>query len=156
MKHRIRVAVMIFQNNKILLVKHVHPDTGFEWWVPPGGGMEERDESIFDCAKREVFEETNLKVEIDKIIYIREFFDKEHNTLNIELFTLASSYEGAINLENLKGNGADEFFIKNVAWLLQEELKDLVVFPEILKDTFWDDYKNGFPQTTYLGRQINK
>ena len=38
--------------------------------------MEVQDESIFDCAKREIFEETNLKVDIDQIIYIREFFDK--------------------------------------------------------------------------------
>ena len=36
MKNRIRAAAII-DNNKILLVKHVHPITGFEWWVPPGG-----------------------------------------------------------------------------------------------------------------------
>jgi 8-oxo-dGTP pyrophosphatase MutT (NUDIX family) len=28
------------------------------WWVPPGGGVETADTSVFDCARRETFEET--------------------------------------------------------------------------------------------------
>lgn len=34
MKYRIRAAGIIELENKILLVKHVHPETKFEWWVP--------------------------------------------------------------------------------------------------------------------------
>ncbi len=156
MKHRIRAAVIIVDNNKILLVKHVHPETGYEWWVPPGGGVEEKDNSVFDCAKRETFEETNLEIDTSQIVYIREFFDNENQKLNIELFMLANHYEGTISLENLKGNGPDEFFIKEVKWFTKEELQNITVFPEILKDTFWNDYKKGFFQTRYLGRQINE
>ncbi|PIZ52623.1 NUDIX hydrolase, partial [Candidatus Woesearchaeota archaeon CG_4_10_14_0_2_um_filter_33_10] len=71
LENRIRVGVLIFEDNKILLVKHVDPITGFTWWVPPGGGLKET-ESIFECGKREVKEETNLKVSLDKIVYIRQ------------------------------------------------------------------------------------
>ena len=154
MKHRIRAATIVMQNDKVLLVKHVHPDTGFTWWVPPGGGVEGGDNSIFDCAKRETLEETGLKIDISRIIYIREFFDNENKKLNIEFFILADKYEGDINLKNLKGNGPDEFFIKEVKWLSKQDLQDIVVFPEILKDSFWEDYEKGFPNTKYLGRQL--
>jgi 8-oxo-dGTP diphosphatase len=154
MMHRIRSAAIIIDNNKILLVKHVHPKTGYEWWVPPGGGIKEDDNSVFDCAKRETFEETNLEINTSRIIYIREFYDKENKKLNIELFALADDYSGNLDLKNIKGNGPDELFIKKVKWLSREDLKDIIVFPEILKDSFWDDQKNNFPTTKYLGRQV--
>ena len=61
MRHRIRVAALLLNElNEILLVQHVHPVTNFEWWVPPGGGMESIDESIFSCAMRETFEESGI------------------------------------------------------------------------------------------------
>ena len=84
MKHRIRVATIIINDNKILLVKHVHPETGYTWWVPPGGGIEEFDSSIFDCAKREAFEETNLTIENSRILYIRPVWPR-FNHLNLKL-----------------------------------------------------------------------
>lgn len=159
MKQRIRVATIILKDDKILLVKHVHPETGYTWWVPPGGGVKKDDSSIFDCAKREVFEETNLIIETSKIIYLREFLDKRdslENTdgvLNIEIFILADGYNGVVNLNNIIGNGPDEQFIKQVEWLSKKEIQNITVYPEILKDNFWDDYKQGFPSTKYLGRQ---
>ncbi len=153
MKHRIRAAVLILNKNKILLVKHVHPDTGFSWWVPPGGGVEEKDGSIFDCMAREAFEETGLDVNVNKLAYIREFFDEENKTLNAEFFAVVDSYKGEITLINLENNGPDELFIKEVKWLSRDELQNKVVFPEILKDDFWNDYKNNFSEVKYLGRQ---
>ena len=159
MEQRIRVAAIITQNNKILLVKHVHPKTGYTWWVPPGGGIKKDDSSIFDCAKRETFEETNLTIEISKIIYLREYLDKRdslENTdgvLNIEIFVLADKYTGEVNINNIEGNGPDEQFIKKVEWLSQEEIQNIIVYPEILKDDFWSNYKQGFLSTKYLGRQ---
>lgn len=154
MENRIRVAAIIIKDRKILLVKHVHPKTGYGWWVPPGGGIEEVDNSIFDCAKREAFEETNFQIKTSKILYIREFYDKEHQKLNLEIFTLADSFKGEVSLKNIAGNGSDEQYIKDVARFSREELKDIVVFPEILRAEFWDDHAVGFPNIRYLGRQI--
>ncbi len=154
MKHRIRSAAIIVDNNKILLVKHVHPKTGFEWWVPPGGGVEMFDKSIFDCAEREVLEETNLKISISRVIYIREFFDRENEILNIELFMLADSFLGKVNIKNIEGKGPDELYTKGVKWLSREDFQDIEVYPEILKDDFWEDNRNKFPNMRYLGRQI--
>lgn len=154
MLQRIRAASLVINDDKVLLVKHVHPQTGFTWWVPPGGGIEESDASLFDCAKRETFEETNLTVDASKIAYVREFIDTESQRLNVEFFVLADSHRGEIGLENVSGNGLDEQYIKEVRWLSKEELQDVVVFPEILKNDFWSDYAAGFPTVKYLGRQV--
>lgn len=160
MKQRIRVATIITNRDKVLLVKHVHPESGYTWWVPPGGGIKKEDSSIFDCAKRETFEETNLKIEASKIIYLREYLDKRgtlENTdgkLNIEIFILADSYDGEVNMNNIKGSGPDELYIKQVEWLSKEEMQDIIVYPEILKDDFWIDYRQEFSNTKYLGRQV--
>lgn len=152
MLQRIRAAAIITDNDKILLVKHVHPETKYEWWVPPGGGIEEVDNSIFDCAKRETFEEANITVGVSRIVYVREFLDKENQKLNIEFFVLAESYSGEIGLKNIQGNGLDEQYIKEVKWLSKEDLQNIVVFPEILKDEFWHDRAMNFPTVKYLGR----
>ncbi|MCK5510682.1 NUDIX hydrolase [Candidatus Parcubacteria bacterium] len=160
MKQRIRVATIITNRNKVLLVKHVHPESEYTWWVPPGGGIKKEDSSIFDCAKRETFEETNLKIEALKIIYLREYLDKRDSLknidgkLNIEIFILADSYDGEVNMNNIKGNGPDELYIKQIEWLSKDEMQDIVVYPEILKNDFWIDYRQKFFNTKYLGRQI--
>jgi ADP-ribose pyrophosphatase YjhB (NUDIX family) len=56
MRHRIRAAALIVNDDDILLVQHVHPDTSDIWWVPPGGCMEVVDTSVFHYARRETFE----------------------------------------------------------------------------------------------------
>jgi dATP pyrophosphohydrolase len=154
-KHRIRAAALIVnEKDEVLLVQHVHPQTGDEWWVPPGGGLEDSDDSIFNCADREVYEETGLRVNSDKIVYLREFQDDENESINIEIFCLANKFSGDLTIENIQGNGADEHYIKDVRWFSKEALRNITVYPVILKNSFWSDYADGFNETKYLGRQI--
>lgn len=154
-RYRIRVAVLIMnEKREILLVQHVHPQTRKEWWVPPGGGLEDYDKSVFECAKREVFEESGLTIDSEKIIYFREFQDEENNTINLEIFTLANTFKGDISIKNIQGNGPDEHFIKTVRWVSENDVKNLPVFPEIIANKFWSDYADGFKETKYLGREI--
>ena len=86
MVYRIRVSAIILVDNKILLVKHVHPKTGFEWWCPPGGGLESIDKNIHECAMRETWEEIGYNIRTNEILYIREFVDLENNAHNLEIF----------------------------------------------------------------------
>lgn len=152
MRHRVRAAALIVENDSILLVQHVHPDSGEVWWVPPGGGVETADVSVFDCARRETFEETGLDVVLDRIVYIREFADNDTDTYHLELFISSSSFSGELTIRHIQGNGPDEHYIKDVQWIHKDDLADMVVYPEIIKDQFWDDLALGFPETRYLGR----
>lgn len=102
MNQRIRAAALIIKDESILLVKHVHPETKYVWWVPPGGQIEETDNSIFEAVKREVWEETGLNVKVnEEVKYIREFVDKENNTLNLELFVEATVIDGELSIDNM-------------------------------------------------------
>ena len=137
-----------------MLVQHIHPETGEEWWVPPGGGLEPKDESVFNCAGREVFEETGLQVGLTDIVYIREFLDHENQNHNLELFLGSRAFSGELTLRHVQGSGPDEHYIRDVRWVPKGELDNMVVYPEILKDDFWEDLAKGFPKTKYLGTQI--
>jgi len=155
MKSRISVGVLIFKEGKILLIKHVHPKTGFTWWVPPGGGVEGT-ESIFETAQREVSEETGMFVKLDKIVYIRQFIYHAQNENNIIIYLAAKEVKGKETIKNIKGKGMDEHYIKKLHYFDRKELKKETVFPEIIKTEMWNDYKNGFPSIKFMGVESDK
>jgi ADP-ribose pyrophosphatase YjhB (NUDIX family) len=136
-------------------VKHVDPSSGEEWWIPPGGGLEEQDLSLVECAVREVFEETGLHVAVGKLVYLREFIEQAAQIHHVELFFLAEDFSGQLTLENVKGKGPDEEFIKQVVWLAKDELLQLTVYPEELLESFWQDLAHGFPNVRYLGIHLS-
>lgn len=151
MDYRVRAAMMILNEDRLLLVKHVDPQTAREWWIPPGGGLEPHDRSILDCAVREVYEETGLEVQVGRLIYLREFLENNPAVHHLELYFLAENFTGELTLENIRGKGPDEDLIQDLAWLAQDDLQDLTVYPEMLLDEFWTDHKARFPTVRYLG-----
>jgi 8-oxo-dGTP diphosphatase len=65
---RVAVDALIFQNNKILLIKRaVEPFKGF--WALPGGGID-FDETAEEALQKEVIEETGLKLLSAKFLHI--------------------------------------------------------------------------------------
>ena len=88
---RIGVGVLVFREGKILLGKRKNSH-GAETWQAPGGHLE-FGESIEDCAKREVLEETGLRIsELKKGPYTNDFFKSSDETQNkhyVTLFILA-------------------------------------------------------------------
>lgn len=154
MIHRIRSAAIIVKDNAVLLVKHRFPERGgFECWVPPGGGLDDG-ESIYDCAKRETYEETGLTVELGPIIYLREFVEVSKARHHFEIYILATSFSGELTMANIPLSDPDFAFIKEVQFLTKHEMQKVTVFPEVLKEKFWQDLSSGKRmETQYLGQQ---
>jgi ADP-ribose pyrophosphatase YjhB (NUDIX family) len=151
MNQGVRAAVIATKDQSILLVRHVHPVTAEEWWVPPGGALEDRDDSIQTCAAREVAEETGLIPVVGRLVYVREFREANRNTRWVELYFLADELGGILTAEHLTEERPGEKYIREARWLARNELDQRNVFPEILRDQFWSDLKAGFPQVRYLG-----
>ena len=57
-KYRKNVGVIVFKNHKVLLFSRADQKT--ECWQFPQGGIE-KNETIINAAKRELFEETCIK-----------------------------------------------------------------------------------------------
>lgn len=150
---RVRAAVLIVHEGRILLVKHVHPQRGDVWWIPPGGGLLPNERSIVDCAKRETFEETGLHVSVGRLAYLRDFIDEAAAVHHVEHFFLCEGFSGVPTIDNARGAGPDEDWIQDVQWLSKEDVQELTVWPEHLKGKFWDDLALGFPGPVYLGVQ---
>lgn len=148
MQHRIRsVAIIVNDQNQILLLHNRSAQTGQDYYVPPGGGLDEG-ENVLINAVREAFEETGLEIEIDRLVYYAEFISSHFKSHNLELYFLAKSFKGDIKWDHPL---ADEV-IEEVVWMSQADLADKRVFPEVFKDQFWEDLLNGFPEVRYLGQ----
>ena len=148
MQQRIRsVAIIVNDKNQILLCRNRSAHTGQDYYVPPGGGLDDG-ENVLINAVREAKEETGLEIEIDKLVYYAEFLSSHFKCHNLELYFLAKSFKGQIKWDH---PDADDV-IEEVVWLGQSDLTGKRVFPDILKDKFWEDLKNGFPEVRYLGQ----
>jgi 8-oxo-dGTP pyrophosphatase MutT (NUDIX family) len=67
MSRKIRYQGAILRDHHILLIKHRRHDDGLSYWVLPGGGIE-ADEGEEACVQREMLEETNLNVHVQRLL----------------------------------------------------------------------------------------
>ena len=63
-----RYQGLIIQDHKILLIRHTQHSTNRSYWVIPGGGIEQS-KTEEECVIREMKEETNLDVIIEKLAF---------------------------------------------------------------------------------------
>ena len=67
MKTRYQAAIL--QGSQLLLIRHHEFASGREYWVIPGGGREESDESEEQAVAREALEETGLQVSVERLLF---------------------------------------------------------------------------------------
>lgn len=71
---RIRVAGILLEADKILLVSHIK--NGDIYWLLPGGGVE-YGESLKDALKREFREELNISIDVGELAMVFDSIDPE-------------------------------------------------------------------------------
>ncbi len=127
-----RVIIIDDTTQSILLVRN----DGSNYFYPPGGGWEpDTGESLEQGAIREVFEETGLEVDIIQLYSVQEYREGS-NMHNIEFFWLATP----LNVYNPDHKDTDpNGQVAEARWFNQSELQRITVFPEYLKDRFWEE-----------------
>lgn len=74
----IGVGILVYKQGKILIGESVSKKTGTVFRGVPGGHLE-NNEKIAACAKREVYEETNVIIDNVGLVSVYEFFNDERN-----------------------------------------------------------------------------
>ena len=146
MNHRISAGALIVHDDRILLVRH-QKASEYDFWVAPGGGVIGT-ETLAEAVKREVREETGLEVLLDELVYVEEFHSPE--TRHCKFWFSASVAAGAISTTSPEAKAE---FIVEAGWHTEAALKDLQLFPEVLRARFWCDRQRGFNGLQHLGQR---
>lgn len=116
------------------------------------GGTQEFGESLADTVRREVLEETGLRVDVGEPVWVREFIARNHlpgdDDQSVEIFFRCTPEAGA---EPGRGSLPDTAQI-GVRWVPFDELPAITMWPEAVRRRLiaWD--KDGHPLTpAYLG-----
>lgn len=112
----------------MLMVRHVHD--GRDYWTFPGGGIE-AGESVFEAAKREVLEETNL--DLDPLDLIHSFESDENETHCVLMqppqMLIPPKLGGDPEEEGLP---PEERMLRDVAWRLVIEVNHHPIIARVL------------------------
>jgi 8-oxo-dGTP diphosphatase len=94
-------AVVVNEEGRVLLLKHVfRPGSG--WGIP--GGFLERGEQPEDAIRRELLEETGLRLESAELAFIRT----HERTARVEIIYLGRA-QGAVTLQGYEIKSGDWF-----------------------------------------------
>ncbi len=129
------VRVIVFDDDDRLLMVRQHHE-GRDIWMVPGGGIEEGETAV-ETAIREMKEETNVDVEVGRMIWHVEEVSPTRGQRFVNFF-LAKIVGGELKL------GSDPEFdekhqrMREVRFVSQDEMQELEnVFPPQLRDELW-------------------
>jgi len=141
-EHRISAGAIIIKDNKILLVRYTNKQ-GKTYLVAPGGGVN-GDEGLPHAAVREVKEETGVEVVPNKILCVEDLCWRDYRL--VKVWFLCQMVGGQLE----RTQGAIDEIITEAKWYAKEELKNEVVYPQIIMESDWELFSKGNWQTKYL------
>ena len=140
MNFKVRVTGILTEEERLLLVKQRVNDS--RGWSLPGGTLE-IGETLEDCIIREMKEETGLKVEIEKLLYVCDSIENDNHVVHITF--------------KLKRVGGDlelgyepESYANPITYIKMFAIDELKQYS--FSDRFMSIVKNGFPDSgNYMG-----
>jgi ADP-ribose pyrophosphatase YjhB (NUDIX family) len=117
----IRCRAIILYKNRILVVKHTEK-AGF--YALPGGHLE-WGENVQECMIREIYEELGIKPKVGRLLYIRNFIDK-NNKQSIEFYFEIINAKDYLKLDDLCGTHSHELF--EIRWVGKNDPR--MILPE--------------------------
>jgi 8-oxo-dGTP diphosphatase len=148
----IRVGAVVEREGALLLVRHQKPDRD-PYWVLPGGRLEP-EETIPECAEREVAEETRLSARFSGVLYVSEFLREGRHTIDVIARMEAEGGEEARLGSDPEAAPGSEPTLRELRWVGAEELEEIKLLPLPLKDRLLKDAAGGWAAgEVYLGDQ---
>lgn len=119
----IGVAAVIWHGDRVLLIQRGKPPRQSEWSLP--GGRQELGETVAEAARREVYEETGVDVDIQDVIAVVDLIERDAENrvqFHYTLIDLLAEWRGG---EARAGDDAAA-----VAWAQIHELEQYALWSE--------------------------
>ena len=120
-----RSSGIVIDKNNVALMHRIKD--GYEYWVFPGGGIEEN-ETIEDALSREMVEELDIEVKQKRFLF------KIENASRSEYYFLITEYEGQPRIggpELERMNKENQYIL---IWFPVEQLNSINLFPGKAKE----------------------
>jgi 8-oxo-dGTP diphosphatase len=147
----IRVGAVVARGGALLLVRHQKPGRD-PYWVLPGGRLEP-DETIPECAEREVREETGLSARFSGVLYVGEFLREGRHTVDV-VARMETDGDAEVRLgSDPEVAPGSEPTLREVRWVDAGELGEIDLLPTSVKRRLLEDAGDGWSAAheVYLG-----
>ncbi len=124
MNPRIRVAAVIIQDRRILLIRH--QKTQGTYWLLPGGGVD-YGETLPQALTREVKEETGLDIKVGQLLFVSDAIEPNLKRHIVNIFFQATVHNGEVKL-------GEEEVLREVKFCDLSSLSNLTLFPNIKEE----------------------
>jgi len=121
---RVRVAGILIEDGRILLIEHTKNDK--KYWLVPGGGVD-WGESASEALIREFKEETSLDIEVEKFLFISETIAPDRQKHVINLYFKIKKVENSSNIMKL----GEEKILTDLRFIPEDEIKNIKLYPNI-------------------------
>ena len=121
---RVRVAGILIEDGRILLIEHPKHDK--KYWLVPGGGVD-WGESASEALIREFKEETSLDIEVEKFLFISETIAPDRQKHVINLYFKIKKVENSSNIMKL----GEEKILTDLRFIPEDEIKNIKLYPNI-------------------------
>ncbi len=116
---RLRVAIIVHDDNeRVLLLQHTRPHG--KYWVLPGGGVD-TGECIEDAIIREMQEELGVGCEVDRLVAVGELIEPGRHVVDFFLTGKIERFD-SFNIQTEEG-------ISDARWYGPDELADIPLLP---------------------------
>jgi len=122
---RVGVGVVVLRPEAVLLVRRAKPPRQGQWSLP--GGAQKLGETVFEAARREVFEETGFEIKVLGLVDVVDSIQADddgriqyHYTL-VDVFAVGAPGHGQLQA----GSDADE-----ATWMPLADIPDLGLWSE--------------------------
>ena len=139
----IRVGAVVERDGALLLVRHEKPDQE-PYWVLPGGRLAPGEETIPECAERELLEETGLEGRFLGVLYVSEFLREGRHTVDLTARVEVSGGEANLGSDP-EVEGGSEPTLRELRWVEIGELRNIALLPGWVKERLLEDAARGWP-----------
>ncbi len=129
-----RVRSIIIEDDKVLLIHRFK--NGHEYWVFPGGGIDDTDKSLEDGLKRECLEELGVNVKVGDF-FMKKFYILDNFQGQVQYFYRCNIVSGEVGTgtgPEWSGRDVEKYGNYEVLWVPISDLKDKIVYPFEVRD----------------------